>query len=1002
MPRLAASSILLALLTCGLAANLASAAPVVTQVIPATGPSKGGILITVVGSGFLDSGLPPTVRFGAREVVPTDVTPVTVVFELPRRMRPRPEILRVVAGGESSNEATFSYLPPTVTGMSAGVSPRSGGMLLTIRGENFTGSFPRVSFAGLGSVRPVHATDDTLVVNSPPAASAPSCEVRVVLDADSAVAGTLTYGGPRITSVSVPSVKLAGGETITIVGEGFSGNVRVRINELEARLKSLGLLSAVVVTPPLPPGTTDVDIEVCADGGCSNAARVAGDQTPIIRGSALGEARASGGSVITIVGSGLADVKQVRVGFDTPAPMQVDWDRVVFEAPPSPPGPVDVAVSVDGSTWIPAGTLKMRIPPSIQGVVIDKRMRSGGGVITIHGQNFGDSQGGVARHVTVQGRDVGPVRWMSPEVLEVTAPAGDLGPADVTVDIDGESATQPAAFAYDDGPPATVPQITLVTPSSARAIGGSLITLTGSGFASPPSSNTVRLRSHPPLTPVSGSPVHLVFTLPPGVPGEDLWVVVERDSVCSPPAQFLYSPPEIDAISPPGGSYAGGGLITIVGRDFVDPEVLIDGVSHPPLYATNDTVIVNAAAGGASASVRTYGTRVGLQLNSAQQWSASSNVMPYTHAGPLVTGVEPLSALATGGSVITLSGSGFSAVATGDSSSTRSLPGRWKAPELSRTANAVVAKIPHRPFGSGGGGGGGGAGGMLRVSADGVESNSIPFDWIGPAVSEVSPQAGRAGGGSILTIRGQNFTDRTTVSIGGVAATLTDFDVDFITCVSPPGAAGARELVVDDEGLVAMSTFGYLAPPAVSDVSPPRGAVAGGVPITIFGSDFGFAGDGVARAVTLGGQAVAELTLTAEGALSFVAPPAAAPGPAALVVTVDGVSTTVPNAFWYTDALGAEGAPPPSRLTLTLAGANPSRDATRLRLALPRGGAWSLELLDVAGQRVRRLAGHAPAGWLDVAWDGLTDGGRRAAPGLYFARAASGDERATQRVVRMW
>ena len=67
---------------------------------------------------------------------------------------------------------------------------------------------------------------------------------------------------------------------------------------------------------------------------------------------------------------------------------------------------------------------------------------------------------------------------------------------------------------------------------------------------------------------------------------------------------------------------------------------------------------------------------------------------------------------------------------------------------------------------------------------------------------------------------------------------------------------------------------------------------------------------------------------------------------------------------------------------------NPGRDGIRLRIDVARAApALELELLDVAGRRVRTLwhDGQATAGIHDVAWNGTTDRGARADAGVYYA-----------------
>ena len=70
---------------------------------------------------------------------------------------------------------------------------------------------------------------------------------------------------------------------------------------------------------------------------------------------------------------------------------------------------------------------------------------------------------------------------------------------------------------------------------------------------------------------------------------------------------------------------------------------------------------------------------------------------------------------------------------------------------------------------------------------------------------------------------------------------------------------------------------------------------------------------------------------------------------------------------------------------------NPARSSATFTLELPAAGKVGLEILDLAGRRVRTLAGGPlPSGRFVRGWDLCDEAGRRAAPGLYFARLVSG------------
>ncbi len=92
----------------------------------------------------------------------------------------------------------------------------------------------------------------------------------------------------------------------------------------------------------------------------------------------------------------------------------------------------------------------------------------------------------------------------------------------------------------------------------------------------------------------------------------------------------------------------------------------------------------------------------------------------------------------------------------------------------------------------------------------------------------------------------------------------------------------------------------------------------------------------------------------------------------------------------------------PVRLSFRRVWPNPARDRTNFVIAMPSAGLADVDVIDIAGRHVRSLhRGRASAGTLTLQWDGADDTGHRAAAGLYFARARTGQGTTETRFVRM-
>jgi hypothetical protein len=85
---------------------------------------------------------------------------------------------------------------------------------------------------------------------------------------------------------------------------------------------------------------------------------------------------------------------------------------------------------------------------------------------------------------------------------------------------------------------------------------------------------------------------------------------------------------------------------------------------------------------------------------------------------------------------------------------------------------------------------------------------------------------------------------------------------------------------------------------------------------------------------------------------------------------------------------------------LLKAAPNPFTGVTDIRFTIPEAGPVRVAVHDVRGRLVRVLEdGVRTAGECRLSWDGTDSGGRRLAPGLYFARVKAAGEKATGRLV---
>ena len=164
-----------------------------------------------------------------------------------------------------------------------------------------------------------------------------------------------------------------------------------------------------------------------------------------------------------------------------------------------------------------------------------------------------------------------------------------------------------------------------------------------------------------------------------------------------------------------------------------------------------------------------------------------------------------------------------------------------------------------------------------------------------PTVSSVSPNSGNGAGGTSITITGSNFVSGATVTVGGSSCTSVVFiSSTSLTCTTPARSVGAADIVVTNPNSISGTlSGGFSFTHAISSVSPTSGTTAGGTLLTIYGSNFSGT-----YAVTIGGNACVSPSLNGGSQIRCTTPIGTA-GAKDIVVTKDGISSTLSSAFTY-------------------------------------------------------------------------------------------------------
>jgi len=257
--------------------------------------------------------------------------------------------------------------------------------------------------------------------------------------------------------------------------------------------------------------------------------------------------------------------------------------------------------------------------PTLTAVSPDQGSALGGTQLTLTGTNF--VSGATVR---VGGTAATQVTVVSATSITCTTPAGTTGVVDVSVTTSGGTATLQDAFTYN--PP---PTLTGVAPGNGTSLGGTALTLTGTGFtANAAGTNTVTVGGAACTGVNTASDTQITCTSPAGTAGAADVAVSNANGSAILTGGFTYNPlPTITTVGPDAvGAVSGGMHHTITGTGFVanaagtntvtiggNPctnPVTVDDTTitcdSPAAVAAGATTLVVANDNGAASSAFTY------------------------------------------------------------------------------------------------------------------------------------------------------------------------------------------------------------------------------------------------------------------------------------------------------------------------------------------------------------------------------------------------------------
>lgn len=675
---------------------------------------------------------------------------------------------------------------PIVTGIAPMSGPDAGGTTVTVTGQNLEGA-SAVTFGTVEATGKAILSDTaTKIVATAPAALVDPVSglpedgvARVTVTTPSGTSAVtrsiaFTYQGstPVVTSVT-PAGPVAGGTRVFVAGSGFSGASLVSFGAAtlarhppgagcrpsETRFCVLNDDTIVLLSPSARAAgrkAGPVPVVVTARGGTSQAgAAISAYQefdylSPPEVDAVVPAGPPTGGYTVTVRGSGFA----AYCGFANPEPSLDLCADTVFETPlvsaiQVGSGAHRTEISGDSVNVVSSSVLTFTMPKE-------------------PGLTFAEASS--------------PGRHPTTVVVRVLTPGGSAG----------------GNFVYTANGPGA-PTVTAMAPTIGTTNGETPVHLTGTNFAP---GMTVTFGGAPSndILSVNAAGTAATVLSPGGSPGlapvdvTTPWGSTTATNSPVGPNQFTYastsaSGPTVLNVAPDGGVASGGGRVTITGSGFFNggpgsgvTAIRFGGVKATHVSCSLDTsckATVPAHRPGTVAVTVTTGSGKGAFTSGA---SGGYDRFTYT-AAPVVTGLEPSRGPAVGGTLVTITGSGFSGVSRVSFGDLRAA--RFSCPSATLCRGLSPAGSPGQV-----------AVVVTNARGSSPSTSASQFAYLAPAVAAVAPDQGTITGGTTVLITGSGLTGASAVHFGKRSAeSFTCTSDTSCVAISPPDSTALTDMM---------------------------------------------------------------------------------------------------------------------------------------------------------------------------------------------------------------
>lgn len=449
----------------GLAAAVAGP-PVVTAVLGQnSGPVTGGTRVTLIGGNFIgvtsvslmsssSSGAAPIGSIFAESTTQMSfTTPAWVGADVVDI------IVNTLAGSSIGNPAVHFTYNPSVTSMNPNSGPMTGNTAVTITGQGFSDFPAGATQVYFGAVQgQVDCGSTTVCIAYSPAENAGTVNVALHAGGGSTTAGSFTYTGPTISSITPGSGPQEGHSYVFVTGDAFAPNTSFYFNATpNAPTNNPALYVNCYETTSCdvysPSGAGTVDVVAGINGIFST--RSAGDQYtylpyPTVSGIQPTSGPATGGTLVTINGINFSTAPgQTTVSFGANVVTATCLTTTTCTVS-APAGSQIVQVRVTANSMPSVNNQVFTYVPVVSNITPASGISIGGTNVQIQGAGFAPNQGGFSESSVSFGLNPASVVACSDSShCTALSPAG-TGTVNVYAEVDGQtSAPSPSAqFTY--------------------------------------------------------------------------------------------------------------------------------------------------------------------------------------------------------------------------------------------------------------------------------------------------------------------------------------------------------------------------------------------------------------------------------------------------------------------------------------------------------------------------------------------------------------------------